>query len=239
MVARRFVLWLVACALLSFGARGQAAEPAPPKTEEGFVSLFNGQDLTGWVGSVKGYKAEDGKLICLKRGGGSLFTKKEYANFVLRFEFKLTPGANNGVGLRAPLRGTTAYVGMEIQVLDDSAPRWARLKPYQYHGSIYGCVAAKRGHLKPVGEWNAEEITCNGRQVTVKLNGTVIVDANLDDVIKNGTADGGGVKRHPGLLRPQGHIGFLGHGAHIEFRSIRVKELPATETKEPAKKGQL
>ena len=80
--------------------------------------------------------------------------------------------------------------------------------------------AAKRGHQKPVGEWNTEEITAKGRQITVTLNGKVIVDANLDDV-----KDEAELKKHPGLKNAKGHIGFLGHGAEVEFRNMRIKEL--------------
>src|SRR5688500_16924068 len=163
-----------------------------PPVEEGFTTLFNGKDLTGWVygqraggaenKSGKGYQVENGVLFTTKDDGGNLFTEKEYSDFVFRFEFKLTPNANNGIGIRAPLEGDAAYVGMEIQVLDDSGSEYTKLQPAQYHGSIYQMFPAKRGHQKPVGEWNSEEITAHGRRITVVLNGTTIVDANLDDV---------------------------------------------------------
>ena len=96
-------------------------------------------------------------INCLPRKSkrAKIYTAKEYTNFIFQFEFKLTPGANNGIGIRAPLTGNPAKNAMEIQVLDDSAPRYAKLNPTQYHGSIYKRAAAKRGHLKPVGEWNA------------------------------------------------------------------------------------
>lgn len=184
--------------------------------DEGFTSIFDGKTLEGWMGSVDGYAVENGAIVC-KPNGRNLYTKKEYSNFVLRFEFKLTPGANNGIGLRAPTEGDPAYVGMESQVLDDTADQYKGLKEYQFHGSIYGIAPAKRGHLKPVGEWNVEEIVCDGKHVKVTLNGVVIVDA---DVIK--PIDG---QNHPGLSRDKGHIAFCGHGAHVEFRNLRVKEL--------------
>lgn len=184
--------------------------------DEGFTSIFDGKTLEGWMGSVDGYAVENGAIVC-KPKGRNLYTKKEYSNFVLRFEFKLTPGANNGIGLRAPTEGDPAYVGMESQVLDDTADQYKGLKEYQFHGSIYGIAPAKRGHLKPVGEWNVEEIVCDGKHVKVTLNGVVIVDA---DVIK--PIDG---QNHPGLSRDKGHIAFCGHGAHVEFRNLRVKEL--------------
>ncbi len=194
--------------------------------EEGFTSLFNGKDVTGWVyggekGKIgEGYRVENGALYCTKDDGGNLFTEKEYANFVLRFEFKLEPNANNGIGIRAPLEGDIAYSGMEIQVLDDSGSKYTTLKPWQYHGSVYGCIAARRGSQKPVGEWNTEEIVAEGRRIKVTVNDKVIVDGSLDDI-----KDPEVLKAHPGLARPTGRIGLLGHGTRVEFRNIRVKEL--------------
>ncbi len=198
--------------------RLSAAEEA-----EGFLPLFNGRDLAGWTGGGGGYAAEDGKIVVHpERGGGNLFTEKEYADFVLRFEFKLTPAANNGLGVRAPLEGDAAYAGMEIQILEDGSPVYWGLRPYQYHGSIYGILPARRGVLRPVGEWNAEEVTVRGRRVTVAVNGAVVVDADIDAASAGGTIDG---NAHPGLKRDTGHIGFLGHGSVLEFRNIRLKEL--------------
>ncbi len=196
--------------------------PAEEKLE-GFVPLFNGRDMTGWTGNTNGYYAQDGKIICdPKKAGGNLYTADEYSDFTLRFEFKLTPGANNGLGIRAPLTGDAAYVGMEIQILDDSHPKYANLQPYQFHGSIYGTVPAKRDCLKPVGEWNSEEVTAKGRQVTVTVNGKTIVDADIDKASTPETMDH---RAHPGLKRDKGHIGFLGHGDYLELRNIRIKTL--------------
>jgi hypothetical protein len=199
------------------------ALPALP-AEDGFQELFNGKDLTGWTQLSKrgsGYTVENGLLVCPADGGGNLFTDKEYSDFVFRFEFRLTPGGNNGVGIRAPITGDVAYTGMEIQILDHDDERYkGKLKPTQYHGSIYDVFPAKTGFLKPVGEWNQEEITAKGRRITIKLNGTVIVDADLDSV-----KDPEVLKKHPGLARTSGRIGFLGHGTRVEFRNIRVKPL--------------
>ena len=151
--------------------------------EPGFVPVFNGKDLSGWTIRGQfgpGYVVEDGKIVCPVDGGGNLFTEKEYANFVLRFEFRLEEGSNNGIGIRAPYEGDAAYKGMEIQILDHDAPVYrGKLRPAQYHGSIYDVVAAKTGYLKPTGEWNFEEIIADGRHIKVTLNGTVIVKSWL------------------------------------------------------------
>jgi len=190
---------------------------------EGFVPLFNGKDLTGWTGHTSGYVVRDGVLICdPSRHGGNIYTVDEYGDFILRFEFRLTPGANNGLGIRTPLTGNPAYEGMEIQILDNTAPKYAHLKPYQYHGSIYGVVPAKRGYLRPIGLWNSEEVIAKGKHIIVKLNGTTIVDADIEKASTPTTMDH---RPHPGLKRAKGHIGFCGHGDYVEFRNLRIKKL--------------
>jgi hypothetical protein len=192
--------------------------------KEGFEVLFDGTNLDKWTEN-QAYVVNDEGYIWVypnAKFGGNLYTKEEYADFIYRFDFKLTPGANNGVGIRAPLEGDAAYEAMEIQVLDDGADVYKDLKQYQYHGSIYGVVPAKKGHLKPVGEWNSEEIVVKGNRIKVTLNGAVIVDADIAEASKNGTLDG---KQHPGLKRTSGHIGFLGHGTEVFFKDIRVKKL--------------
>jgi Domain of Unknown Function (DUF1080) len=204
--------------LFFFGLSVMAEEP-------GFKPLFDGKTLNGWVlvgKKGRGYVVEKGILVCPRDGGGNLFSEKQYSNFVLRFEFRTEEGGNNGVGIRAPLNGDTAYSGMEIQILDDQAPVYrGKLKPAQHHGSIYDVIPARQGFLKKAGEWNQEEIAADGRHITVKVNGTVIVDADLDSV-----KDPDVLKRHPGLARSSGHIGLLGHDSRVEFRNIRLKELP-------------
>jgi len=134
----------------------------------------------------------------------------------------LTPGANNGLGIHAPLEGDAAYVGKELQILDNTAEKYANLKKYQYHGSVYGVISAKRGYLKPVGEWNEQIVEVKDSQIKITLNGTTIVDGDYIEASKNGTIDG---KEHPGLKRKKGHIGFLGHGDVLYFRNIRILEL--------------
>ena len=192
--------------------------------KQGFISLFDGTNLDQWTGNKTGYIVKDGvvEVSPHDRNVGNLYTNDEFGNFIYRFEFQLTPGANNGIGIRAPLEGDAAYVGMEIQVLDNEAPIYKDLHPYQYHGSVYGVIPAKRGFLLPTGEWNKEEIVANGNKIKVILNGTVILDGDIKAASKNGTMDH---KDHPGLLRKTGHIGFLGHGDVVRFRNMRVKRL--------------
>ena len=130
--------------------------------EKGFKSIFNGKDLTGWKNAK--YLVEDGVLVSK---GGNLVTEKQYSNYVFKFDFLLPPGGNNGLGIHYPGKGDAAYSGMELQILDNTHPKYSKLKDYQYHGSLYTLQAAKRGHLKPVGEWNHQKITVDGPLVKV------------------------------------------------------------------------
>jgi hypothetical protein len=207
----------------------QRPEPYRLSDEEkagGFVTMFNGIDMSGWVGNLKDYVPQDGAIVCdpTLGGNGNLYTDREYANFVMRFEFLLTPAANNGIGIRAPLSGDAAYGGMEIQVLDSESPVYRNIEPYQHHGSVYGVIPAKRGFLKPVGEWNCQEIIADGNRIKVTLNGTVILDGDIAEASKNFTQTIDG-RQHPGLSNKSGHIGFLGHGSWVAFRNLRIKEL--------------
>jgi hypothetical protein len=192
--------------------------------QQGFKLLFDGTNLDNWVGNKAGYLLQDGAIVVNPQStsGGNLYTKDEYSDFEYRFEFLLTPGANNGLGIRAPLEGDAAYVGMELQILDSEADMYKNLQPYQYHGSIYGVVPARRGYLRPIGEWNEEVVVVKGTRVKVILNGETITDADIKEPSINGTMDH---KEHPGLKRTTGHIGFLGHGDVVRFRNIRVLPL--------------
>jgi acetyl esterase/lipase len=189
---------------------------------QGFVSLFNGRDLTGWAGALDDYEVRDGAIVCKEKKGGELFTQEDYDNFVVRLEFKLPPGGNNGLAIRYPGTGQSYLTGMcELQVLDDDAEMYAKLDPRQYHGSAYGMVPAFRGYLRPIGEWNFEEVTVVGPKVKVELNGSVILDADLSQVteFKDNTP-------HPGKDRTSGRFGFAGHNDPVMFRNVSIKRLP-------------
>jgi hypothetical protein len=205
-----------------------AAAPAladDDEAPEGFTSIFNGKDLTGWKvnegANMKVWGADNGILYVEGAGGGWLMTEKEYSDFQVRVEYKLTTeDGNSGVALRSPMRGDAAYVGMEIQILNDPwyLKNYRGLKRVQLTGSIYGVVAPSKEAIRPVGEWNKMDITARGRHVTVKVNGTKVVDADLDEHKDQ-------FKAHPGLTRKKGHIGLQSHTGRVEFRHIYVKDL--------------
>ncbi len=190
--------------------------------KEGYKILFDGTSMSQWTSNTDEYVLEDGCIVMYpKTGHGNLYTKQEFDNFILRFEFLLTPEANNGLGLRHKMVTTpSGYDGMELQILDNEAPMYKDLKPYQYHGSVYGWIPAKRGFLKPAGEWNYQEVVADGDHIKVILNGTVIVDGNLREATKGTPAD----KIPATLFYEKGHIAFLGHNSVVKFRNIRVKE---------------
>lgn len=190
-------------------------------SDEGFTSIFNGTDLSGWAGAVENYEVRDGAIVCKQGHGGNLFTEAEYGDFVARVEFKLPPGGNNGLAIRYPGEGNPAYDGMtELQVLDDTSEQYNELDARQYHGSVYGQVAAHRGYLRPLGEWNYQEVTVKGSTIKVELNGTVILDADLSQVSEY-MAD----TPHPGKDRTTGHFGFAGHNDPVMFRNVAIKTL--------------
>lgn len=201
--------------------------------QAGFISLFDGKTMNGWTNVVKfgpPYYVTNGVIASPANAGNDLVTKSAFSDFILRMDFKLTRGANNGVGIRTPLEKTNlTYVGNEIQILDDDDPQYANLEPGQYCGSLYKVFAAKRGALKKVGQWNHYEITVLGRHFKIVLNGKTVVDGNVNDV-----TDPEVLRLHPGMLRDRGHIALLGHSSYVEFRNIRIKELSqGTETDTP------
>jgi hypothetical protein len=192
---------------------------------EDFQELINGKDLSNWIGAVENYEVVNGAIVCKKGKGGDLLSKEEYENFVARIEFMLPAGGNNGFALRTPIGGHSSKDGLELQVIDSDGYNAAHpnnpLKPYQYHGSLYNCVGAKHGFLRPVGQWNFQEIEVRGQKIKVTLNGTKILDVDIDQFDRSQI-------EHPplGLDRRKGHIGFAGHNDPVVFRSLKVKPLP-------------
>jgi hypothetical protein len=191
------------------------------KLAQGFKSLFDGKSLAGWKGATDNYEVVDGAIRCKEGKGGVLHTEKEYANFQAAIQFRLPPGGNNGLAIRYPGEGDTAYVGMtELQVLDNDAPQYAKLDARQYHGSAYGMAAAHRGFLRPTGQWNFQVVTVEGSKITVELNGNKILDTDLSKVTELMANT-----PHPGKDRTSGFFGFAGHGDAVEFRNVEIREL--------------
>jgi Domain of Unknown Function (DUF1080) len=189
----------------------------------GFESVFNGKDFEGWAGPLENYEVKDSSITCRPKKGGTIYTKQEYGDFIARLEFKLQPGGNNGLAIRYPGQGDTAYNGMcESQVLDDNYEKATgeKIDPRQAHGSAYGMVAAHRGYQHPIGEWNYEEVTVKGSTIKVELNGTIILDCDLSNV-----TDFMAGHAHPGKDRKVGHFGFAGHNDPVMFRNIAIKRL--------------
>jgi hypothetical protein len=213
-------LWILSILALPLAGAAVADTPAN-QAPKGFISLFNGKDLTGWQvnkgGNIKRWGAEDGVLFVNGGGGGWLMTDKEYANFELRLQYKMPKHGNSGVGLRSPVAGDPAYVGMEIQLIDDA--NWKGLQSWQHTGSIYNVVPAAKIANRPLGEWNAMRIVAKGPHILVELNKTKLVDANLEDYVKEHA------KHHPGILRKTGHIGLQSHDQRVEFRNLFLKQL--------------
>jgi hypothetical protein len=193
--------------------------------DKGFESVFNGRDFTGWGGPVENYEVKEEAIVCRPKKGGTIYTKEEFSDFMARVEYRLPPGGNNGLAIRYPGNGDTAYVGMcEIQVLDDTAPQYTKLDPRQYNGSAYGMVPCHRGYLRPTGEWNFEEVTIKGSTIKVELNGTIILDCDLSKVTEYMAKS-----PHPGKDRKSGHFGFAGHNDPVAFRNIQIKKLEASK----------
>lgn len=199
----------------------EANELLAKHSDSGFVSIFNGKDFAGWKGPTDNYEVVDGAIRCQPKKGGTIYHQDEYSDFVARLEFKLPPGGNNGLAIRYPGTGDTAYVGMcELQVLDDGHPKYAKLDPRQAHGSAYGMAPAFRGYLRPAGEWNFQEVTVKGSTIKVELNGSVILDTDLSTITEYM-----GKSPHPGKERTSGFFGFAGHGDAAEFKNVRIKKL--------------
>lgn len=217
---KAFLQSAAAVATLAFALSLCAAD----KDKDGFKSVFNGKDFEGWAGPVDNYEVVDGAIRCKKGKGGTIYTKEEYGDFIVRLEFTVPAGGNNGLAIRYPGQGDTAYVGMcEIQVLDDNYDKVrGKIDPRQVHGSAYGMVAAKRGFQKPNGEWNYQEVTVKGSTIKVVLNGEVILDTDLSKVDPETYM---AKSKHPGVTRTKGFFGFAGHSDPVAFRNISIKRL--------------
>ncbi len=188
---------------------------------QGFTDVFNGKDFTGWAGATNGYEIKDGAIVNKPKKGGNVFTEAEYGDFTVRLEYKMPAGGNNGLAIRYPGKGQPSSEAMcEVQILDDNAPKHAKLDPRQYNGSVYGMIPAHRGYERAIGEWNFMQVTVHGHKIQVELNGTRIVDGDVSKVTQFM-----GDKKHPGKDNLKGHFGFAGHNDPVAFRNIQIRPL--------------
>ena len=217
---------IMASIMLLFCSVIKAEEPGL-KGEKGFVSLLDETGLNPevWQGNLASYKMVNGVLIASP--GGIVFTKAEYSDFVFRFEFKLPPAGNNGIGIRCATKGSPGRTGMEIQILDDTAKEYRNLNPTQYNAAVYGVVAPSPKPVCPVGQWNTEEIRLVGSKIKITVNGQVVIDTDLATIT---TFPIKGLV--PGIHNKSGHIAIAGHNSPVEFRNIRVLSLTNTTDKE-------
>jgi hypothetical protein len=150
-----------------------------------------------------------------------MYTEAEYADFTARVEYRMPAGGNNGLAIRYPGKGQPSTTAMcEVQILDNDAPKHAKIDPRQANGSVYGMIPAHRGYDRKIGEWNFMEVFVQGPKITVELNGTRIVDGDVSRVKE--FMDN---KAHPGKDRTSGHFGFAGHGDPVAFRNIRIRPI--------------
>ncbi|MEX0944743.1 MAG: family 16 glycoside hydrolase, partial [Balneolaceae bacterium] len=172
------------------------------ESEPLFGSLFNGENLDGWqvIGHQDAWGVEDGVLYTDGAGSGWISTVSQYDDFIIELEYRVPEGGNSGLFLRAPHEGNPANEGLEIQILDDYAERYADLQPWQYTGSIYFEQAASKRVTKPAGEWQSMKVRAEGPKIQVTLNGELIINANLIHYMEN-------APNHPGLLKRTGYIG--------------------------------
>ncbi len=214
---------------------------------QGFELLFDGRSLENFHGNTSAYVPVDGCIyVSAQYGGqGNLYTKKNYSDFIFRFEFFFdVPAVNNGIGIRTGKDVTgvdAAYDGMEIQILDHDDPvyqghpyGYTGLRPYQNHGSVYGIFVPEHIDFGPIKQWHTEEIKAVGDHITVTVDGKVVTDVNVRDAVQGHNVAPDGSKNnpytldhqnHPGLFNKEGHISFCGHGAGVKFRNIRVLDL--------------
>ncbi len=196
---------------------------------EGFEPILKVKSLDGWAGAINAVEFKEGGLVWLANKGGTLYWNHELADFKARLQFRLPPGGNNGLAIRYPGTGVSAYDGMtEIQMLDENydeakkLPLEKHIDARQHHGSIYGMVAAVRGYQRPIGEWNFQEVSVIGSRIIVELNGTVILDADVSKVDLATVLDH---KEHPGKDRTKGFFGFAGHNDPVAIKDIAIKPL--------------
>ena len=201
--------------------------------KEGFISLFNGKDLTGWItGPDNAWVVQDGVLAVKRPTDGKehnsdyLWTDRQYGDFILDLEFKIPERANSGIFLRTSNLKDPVQTGIEVQVANSYGRK--QLSRGGTAGAIYDCLAPTKNTIRKPGEWNRCIVTCDDNKIKVVLNGEQIIDMDLDKwttVHKN--PDGTANKFTMPLknFARKGYIGLQDHGRQIWYRNIRIKPL--------------
>ncbi len=220
-------------ALLAVAPTVEAA--APKLDDQGFVTLFNGKDLTGWKTSAGSrWVVEHGAVTLKDRGDGRehnydyLWTEKTYSDFVLDLEFKIPERANSGVFLRTSDLKDPVYTGIEIQVANSYGQK--QLSRGATAGAVYDCLAPTKNAVKRPGQWNRCQITCRDNRIIVVLNGQRIIDMDLNRWTEPHRNPDGTKNKFPRALKDfarKGYVGLQDHGRPVWYRNIRIKELKA------------
>lgn len=202
--------------------QGKSREPDSAENDDQFVALFNGSDLAGWhvqEGKPEAWSVVDGAIRCDRSNGGWLRTTQEFSDFEVRFDVRLSAGANTGVGLRFPGEGSPTRTGIELQLIDESAPKYADLRDDQYTGSLYYQLPPLQRQAIPVGEWVPVQVVVRGPRIRATIGGVVVTDVYLDQLP-------GGDEPHPLRQRPAvGYVGLQSSGSPVEFRRLRIHDL--------------
>lgn len=206
--------------------------------KDGWISLFDGKSLKGWhgynkTGEVKNWEIEDGALVCLgaakDASGGDIVTDKKFANFELKWEWKVNKGCNSGVMyhvVEGPKWHSPYETGPEYQIIDDIGfPE--HLEEWQQAGADYAMhTANKLKMLKPVGEWNTSKIIFNKGHVEHWLNGKKIVEFEAWSADWNKKRETGKWKDYPDYGKAKtGEIALQDHGDKAFYKNIMIREL--------------
>jgi hypothetical protein len=199
----------------------------PEEKSQGYKLLFDGQTLNGWAATVKpeGWAAEGGHIICRGTGSGYLYTEQKFENFILELEYRTKPNVNSGIFFRWSDLSDPVHTGLEMQILDTYDQ-----KEMNRHssGALYDLVAPSANAVRKAGEWNQVVIKCEGSSIQLNLNGTLVVDADIDQWSEAGKNPDGTPNKFKYAWKDMprlGHIGLQDHGGYVEFRNIKIKEL--------------
>jgi hypothetical protein len=163
---------------------------------------------------------KDGVLANSGEAGGWIGTKTaDWADFSVKLDFRLPRDANSGLFIRSPAEGNPTYDGIEVQLVDDDTTRW-QLRPEQHSGALYGAIAPSRRATRPAGTWESLEVTAKGSRVEVRMNGLLVVDADLAEAVKK-ISEASALRDRP----RKGHLGLQSSPTGAEFRSLRARRL--------------